>query len=286
MIGESLNSFLMVEMPACTLQQPNPIENPCAKPNPILDTTIGINSKLFDVTRITFMSAGCAPTGYIPIVDTVKSKMAYTATTPYGTGRQASGILTDSSVTSVIGSLGLCVNVGSSFAFTNANITACNSADARFISGVVTEFNYYYALYVYAIRNLSVAIQCPGTDTLGSWTAAAAVVEYTKAAIVLNTMVNDIIYIIDQVARKRTTLDVPTLTNKLNLLDQSLTTSSASLQTQRDKLTTMGQDKMILMKDMEAYSRQKAKYHNNMLMLYSFLNITALGLLFYVYRST
>ena len=99
-------------------------------------------------------------------------------------------------------------------------------------------------------------------------------------------MVNDIIYIIDQVARKRTTLDVPTLTTKLNLLDQSLTVTSGALQTQRDKLTTMGQDKMILMKDMETYSRHKAKYHNNMLMLYSFLNITAVGLLFYVYRST
>ena len=99
-------------------------------------------------------------------------------------------------------------------------------------------------------------------------------------------MVNDIIYIMDQVAQKRTTLDIPALTTKLNLLDQSLTASSASLQAQRDKLTTMGQDKMILMKDMETYSRQKAKYHNNMLMLYSFLNITALGLLFYVYRST
>jgi hypothetical protein len=99
-------------------------------------------------------------------------------------------------------------------------------------------------------------------------------------------MVNDIIYIMDQVAQKRINMDVPALTSKLNLIDQSLTSTSNALQAQRDKLTTMGQDKMVLMKDMETYSRQKAKYHNNMLMVYSFLNITALGLLFYVYRST
>jgi len=218
--------------------------------------------------------------------------MAYrtpTATTPYSTGRDTNGILTDSSVTNVIGSLGLCVNVGSSFAFTNDNITACNRADATFIAGIVKEYEYYYALYVYAIRNLAAVIQCPTTSgtTYGSWTNPAfAITNYTNAAIVLNTMVNDIIYIIDQVARKRTTLDVPALTSRLNIIDQSLTVTSGALQTQRDKLTTMGQDKMILMKDMESYSRQKAKYHNNMLMLYSFLNITAVGLLFYVYRST
>ena len=238
------------------------------------------------------MPASCAPTGYVSIVATVKSKMAYVTPTtarPYSTGRNENGILSDSNVTSVIGSLGLCINVGSSFAFTDANITACNRSDATFIAGVVTEFNYYYKLYIYAIQNLAAAIQCPTTSetVYGSWSNPAyAVTNYTNAAIVLNTMVNDIIYIMDQVAQKRTTLDIPALTTKLNLLDQSLTASSASLQAQRDKLTTMGQDKMILMKDMETYSRQKAKYHNNMLMLYSFLNITALGLLFYVYRST
>jgi hypothetical protein len=158
-----------------------------------------------------------------------------------------------------------------------------------FIAGVAIEFNYYYQLYIYAIQNMTAAIQCPTSPVTpyGSFTNSAdAVIQYTNAAIVLNTMVNDIIYIMDQVAQKRINMDVPALTSKLNLIDQSLTSTSNALQAQRDKLTTMGQDKMVLMKDMETYSRQKAKYHNNMLMVYSFLNITALGLLFYVYRST
>jgi len=283
----------MVEMPCGSV--PTAITNPCATSTSISDATIGITGvtqTAFDAGSITLMPASCGPTGYIPIISTVKSKMAYrtpTTTTPYGTGRDTNGILTDSSVTNVIGSLGLCVNVGSSFAFTSANITTCNRSDATFIAGVDKEYTYYYALYIYAIRNLTASIQCPTTagTTYGSWTNATyAITNYTNAAIVLNTMVNDIIYIIDQVSQKRTTLDVPALTSKLNLIDQNLTVTSDALQEQRNKLTSGGQDKMVLMKEMESYSRQKAKYHNNMLMVYSFLNITALGLLFYVYRST
>jgi hypothetical protein len=65
-----------------------------------------------------------------------------------------------------------------------------------------------------------------------------------------------------------------------------LKSQSDTLKIQRDILAG-GRDPnhMVLQKEMEAYSRQKAQYHNNMLALYSFLNITALGLLFYVYRS-
>jgi len=57
------------------------------------------------------------------------------------------------------------------------------------------------------------------------------------------------------------------------------------LMAQRELLSSKNQSQMLLMKEMEAYSRHKSKYNNNLLMLYGFLNITALGLLFYVYRS-
>ena len=41
----------------------------------------------------------------------------------------------------------------------------------------------------------------------------------------------------------------------------------------------------VLYQEMEQYSRQKAAYTNNLLGLYSFLNITALGLLVYIYKA-
>ena len=167
--------------------------------------------------------------------------------------------------------------------------------DSIFITGVQIECAYYYALYKYAIKNLAAAITCPvetpiktyGTGT-GAWINASdkALKSYTDAAIILNQMVNDVIYIMDQVAQTRTNTDITNLTTTLAGLDTTLQTTSANLQAQRDALTSPGQDKMVLFKEMETYSRQKAAYHNNMLALYSFLNITALGLLFYVYRST
>ena len=99
-------------------------------------------------------------------------------------------------------------------------------------------------------------------------------------------MVNDIIYTMDQISEARTNKDITTLTSTLNAADRGLAAQSVKLQRQRELLMSSGQNKMLLHKEMETYSRQKARYHNNMLMLYSFLNITALGLLFYVYRST
>jgi len=259
---------------------------------------IGVNSttKTFTQGNIApFSATVCTayPTGYISVVDMVITHIGnYTVPTSagYGTKRESSGILNAASVTTILGKLGICINT-TNFEFTQANITTCNQNDQRFITGVQFECAYYYALYRHAIRNLAASITCPDTSpkaTYGSWTNAAdkALEKYTEAAIILNQMVNDVIYIMDQVAQTRTNIDIASLTTRLNGLDADLTTTSRSLQTQRNALTSPGQNKMVLYKEMETYSRQKAAYHNNLLALYSFLNITAIGLLFYVYRST
>jgi hypothetical protein len=63
-----------------------------------------------------------------------------------------------------------------------------------------------------------------------------------------------------------------------------------TLQSQLGMITSSAKNANIgvqtkLYKEMERYSRQKANYTNNLLSLYSFLNLTALGMLFYIYRS-
>jgi len=63
-----------------------------------------------------------------------------------------------------------------------------------------------------------------------------------------------------------------TLQNQLGMITN--VTKSAGLSTHTQ-----------LYKEMEKYSRQKAAYTNNLLGFYSFLNITSLGLLFYIYSS-
>ena len=260
---------------------------------------IGINAttKTFNKGSIEpFNVTNCTayPTGYISVVNMVTTHIdpyiIPDTTGSYGSKRESNGLLNSASVTTILGKLGICINT-TNFAFTKDNIQACNTKDNIFITGVKLECAYYYALYKHAIKNIAASITCPVSTpiaTYGAWTNAAdkALEKYTQSAIILNQMVNDVIYIMDQVAQTRTNIDIASLTTRLNGLDATLTETSRSLQTQRDALTSPGQNKMVLYKEMETYSRQKAAYHNNLLALYSFLNITAIGLLFYVYRST
>jgi 7,8-dihydro-6-hydroxymethylpterin-pyrophosphokinase len=71
--------------------------------------------------------------------------------------------------------------------------------------------------------------------------------------------------------------DITKLNAQLERTEQNLA--------KHNEILSKGKDTSVLYKEMEKYSKEKNKYTNNMLMLYSFLNITALGLLFYVYRS-
>jgi hypothetical protein len=78
--------------------------------------------------------------------------------------------------------------------------------------------------------------------------------------------------------------DVKGLGDSINKLNAQLDNTELGLAKQKEILSK-GKDTTVLYKEMEKYSKEKNKYTSNMLMLYSFLNITALGLLFYVYRS-
>jgi len=277
------------------------------------DTSIGFGSDgVFNLDNLTNVTSNLnlfipsnsecpgASSTYTPIVKTIVQsitpKGGYTfsdvpSTDPY---REPTGLLKSAAITGTTGllsKLNICID-SSLPSFDTENVNGCNLKDTVFIEGVQYEYAFYYARYKYAIMQLSSAIQCSTRTTLfpstgdRNRTRNTAVIQYTNAAIVLNMMVNDIIYIMDQIAQLRTNSDISKLTSQLNATDQGLADQATKLQRQRDLLVAGGQNEMVLLKEMEAYSRQKARYHNNMLMMYSFLNITALGLLFYVYRST
>jgi len=222
----------------------------------------------------------CGPlTNYTPIMKVLIDNAALIP------DRNSTGQYTD--VTPIISKLNLCQIPQQ---LNKSSIDACVAQDAIFIPNAKKEFQYYYVLYTYAIKKLMDALQAPATGplppSLNGWSSKdAAVAAYKKAAIQLNQNVNDITFVIDAVAQNRRTSNIPSLTTQLSNLDASLTSQAQKLLDQRQILSDTSQSNMLLQKEMESYSRQKAGYHNNMLMLYSFLNITALGLLFYVYRA-
>ena len=70
----------------------------------------------------------------------------------------------------------------------------------------------------------------------------------------------------------------------INALNKQLGERTQQLSKQNDILQKE-QGAANLYKEMVSYTKEKANYTNNMLALYSVLNITALGLLIYIYRS-
>ena len=74
-------------------------------------------------------------------------------------------------------------------------------------------------------------------------------------------------------------------------LQDEIAAFNTRLKSQRDKLQEQNtiiqsnEASMRLKKEMVKYSEEKAQYSNNLLKMYSFLNIVALGLLVYVYKA-
>jgi len=243
----------------------------------VTNTMIGVTpgpqaQTSFSIVQFGATGSKCSSTG--PIITNLTSNAT----------RNTDGVMTSSSFPAVIQNLGLCLNTLPQDA--SANQT-CVNKDLAFISNAQAEYNYYYALYTFAISKLvNALVNAQETSWTGTNGQMNAVNTYKRVSIRLNQMINDITQIVDAVAQKQRTSSIPALTQQLNALDLSLQGQANVLMRQRQVLSADNQNNMVLLKEMEDYSRQKSRYHNNMLMVYSFLNITALGLLFYVYRSS
>jgi len=241
------------------------------------DALIGVTINM-DVatTPVTVPNYGDTTSGCTPLPTNYKAITNLSKTA----SRDANNILTTTGINSILNQLNIC---SSETGFNRNQVDACIANDTIFITNVKNEYDYNYALYKFAINKLTNALT---SKTITGWsTQQKCVNAYKAAAIKLNQNCNDITQVVEGVSLARKG-KIPTLTQELNQLDLSLQGQAQSLLSQQEILSSAGQDNMLLMKEMEAYSRQKANYHNNMLMFYSFLNITALGLLFYVYRST
>ena len=241
------------------------------------DALIGVTSNMnVGTTPVAVPNYGDTESACSPLPQGYTSITSLTATAQ----RDSNKILTDTDISDIVKQLNIC---SSNTAFNKNQVDTCVENDTTFIKNIEEEYKYNYELYKYAIGKLTNALT---SDTVTGWTdQQKAVNAYKAAAIQLNQNCNDITQIVDGVSKARKTM-IPVLTQQLNQLDESLKGQAQTLLTQQEILSSAGQDNMLLMKEMEAYSRQKSKYHNNMLMFYSFLNITALGLLFYVYRSS
>ena len=149
------------------------------------------------------------------------------------------------------------------------------------IQNLQAEYCFYESRYKYALNKLFNAIASgylSGTDT-----NKASVQTYLGKTKMLNTRLNDLTQIMNGITENMLSTS-DTIQNEINQFNQRIKTQKEKLDVQ-NKIIMNGDTTTNIRKEMVKYTEEKAKYTDNLLNLYSFLNIVALGLLVYVYKA-
>lgn len=142
------------------------------------------------------------------------------------------------------------------------------------LKNIKAEYCFYESRYKYSLNKLFSAITNDNQNSLKS---------YLASTIDLNQKLNDLTQIINGVTEDMLS-SKSDLEDKIKEFDKQNKEQQLKIQNQ-SKIITSNQASIELNKKMVKFTEQKAKYSNNLLGLYSFLNIVALGLLVYVYKS-
>jgi hypothetical protein len=154
-------------------------------------------------------------------------------------------------------------------------------SEAEFIDGVKKEYCFYNSRYRFSLNDL--------IQTLSDGYASKAKPDTNlvkiklERTLALNQKLNDITQIMNAATRLRLAQSQEH-NQSINALNETLMARSKKLNEESQILTSKQSD-AVLYKNMVKVTTEKANYTNNMLMIYSFLNIVAIGSLFYVYRS-
>jgi len=150
------------------------------------------------------------------------------------------------------------------------------------VEDMISEFCFYHARYTYAIQKVVDSLRKEASpDALK--TPPPRSVFYVKHAQRLHQKLMDFIQTFQGITQA--------LQDAAQPVDPAMITFSHDLQNQQGKLEE--QQKVIhsnqapaaLYKQMVRYSEEKTRRSDNLLHLYTFLNVVALGLLVYVYKA-
>lgn len=164
-----------------------------------------------------------------------------------------------------------------------ATLESLGLTEKRTMDGLQTEFCYVYVRYKFALEDLF--------DTMSRTSAGMALTPAQRtslqakldAAKTLNTKLNDLIQLVNYIAKQRAAemreqnSDINSLNGDINSVYGSLAKANELLK-KEDALTD-------LRKRMVEFTEEKNRSASNLLSLYGFLNLVALGLLFYIARS-
>ncbi len=143
------------------------------------------------------------------------------------------------------------------------------------------EYCFYNARYRFAMRSLITQI---ANATAGNSTNVDRIQKLTQKAISLNQKLTDLTQIVNAITNM-IYQDSQGLGSTINDLNTQISGYYTRLQEQASILQSEA-PAAELKKRMVEFTREKAMASNNMLSFYFFMDVVALGILFYVYRAS
>ena len=211
-----------------------------------------------------------------------KAQSLLPATQIPASDREADGSLTKKAVDGILTHLKNTGIVPSSNGTTEASNKAVQEKQAQLLKHVKSEYCFYYSRYKYALIKLLDAIRQGYAESTPD--KKQVVEKYLAFTQSLNQKLNDLVQMMNAVTNDmlHTTTSMESEIKKVN---QTLQEQKDKL-AQQHKVIASGEATKKLNREMVRYTEEKARYTDNLLTLYSALNIVALGLLIYVYKSS
>ncbi len=155
---------------------------------------------------------------------------------------------------------------------------------------IKSEYCHYLDRYKFAIRKMVESIGSATTDGVGVGTGtqgpslAIKVREYTDSAKIVNTALLDLSQLANAITEDQYT-QAKDFNNRINDMNTEINNYFNTLRSHADILKKEV-PAVEIRKRMVEYTKEKANAHRNLLGFYFFLDIVALGILFYVYKAT
>lgn len=196
--------------------------------------------------------------------------------------RNQNGMLKDSIVAARIKTL---TDLGIVPAVNTANTAAYIKQKNKLLVDIQSEYCYYDSRYKYTLQKLFDAVNQgylqPEDKAINGPNGTIKV--YLGYSQMLNKKLNDLTQIINGVTQN--------MIESIDDLENSIAQFNDQIQALRQKLDTQNQiitsseATIKIRKEMIKYTEEKARYSDNLLKLYSFMNVIAVGLLVYVYKA-
>jgi hypothetical protein len=192
--------------------------------------------------------------------------------------RDGNGMLNKNAINAIISSLkgsGIIPTV------TSNNPELLLKKQSELLNNIQAEYCFYESRYKYSLEKLfSTIAQGYSNNTGDIQTVIQTNLQVTQS---FNQRLNDLTQIINGITEDMLS-STTNLEADIKAFDKRIKEQGAKLE-QQNKIISSNQAASELNKQMVKFTEQKAKYSNNLLSLYSFLNIVALGLLVYIYKS-